>query len=97
MKLPTSATVLLAVLLLLLVATTTADVPPPTAGVPKICQTRCSGRCSKAGRHDRCLSVCYSCCKQCKDHCVPSGTSGHKEECPCYNNLKTKKGIPKCP
>ncbi|KAK1259547.1 Gibberellin-regulated protein 12 [Acorus gramineus] len=30
-------------------------------------------------------------------HCVPSGTYGHKEECPCYNNMKTKEGKPKYP
>ncbi|OIV93348.1 hypothetical protein TanjilG_08761 [Lupinus angustifolius] len=25
------------------------------------------------------------------------GTYGNKEECPCYNNWKTKEGAPKCP
>ena len=28
---------------------------------------------------------------------LPSGTYGHKEECACYSNWKTKKGGPKCP
>ncbi|KAF3457690.1 hypothetical protein FNV43_RR02348 [Rhamnella rubrinervis] len=27
----------------------------------------------------------------------PGGTYGHKEECPCYNNWKTKEDGPKCP
>ncbi|KAK9183453.1 hypothetical protein WN944_026605 [Citrus x changshan-huyou] len=27
----------------------------------------------------------------------PERTYGHKEECPCYNNWKTKEGTPKCP
>ncbi|KAH0705695.1 hypothetical protein KY285_010236 [Solanum tuberosum] len=30
-------------------------------------------------------------------HCVPSGTSGNKDECPCYRDKKNSKGGPKCP
>ncbi|CAB4290004.1 unnamed protein product [Prunus armeniaca] len=35
------------------------------------------------------------CCAKCL--CVPPGTYGNKQFCPCYNNWKTKRGGPKCP
>ncbi|GLT50710.1 hypothetical protein SLA2020_241770 [Shorea laevis] len=38
---------------------------------------------------------CQKCCAKCL--CVPPGTYGNKQSCPCYNNWKTKKGGPKCP
>ncbi|ESR46837.1 Gibberellin-regulated protein 10 [Citrus sinensis] len=59
------------------------------------CDSKCAVRCSKAGREDRCLKYCGICCDKC--HCVPSGTYGHKDECPCYRDLKNSKGKPKCP
>ncbi|KAL9447106.1 hypothetical protein AB3S75_014724 [Citrus x aurantiifolia] len=59
------------------------------------CDSKCAVRCSKAGREDRCLKYCGICCDKC--HCVPSGTYGHKDECPCYRDLKNSKGNPKCP
>ncbi|CAL0305796.1 unnamed protein product [Lupinus luteus] len=59
------------------------------------CDSKCSVRCSKAGVQDRCLKFCGICCEKCK--CVPSGTYGHKDECPCYRNLKNSKGKGKCP
>ncbi|KAL8059692.1 hypothetical protein ABFX02_03G103500 [Erythranthe guttata] len=59
------------------------------------CDTRCEVRCSKAGRRDRCLEYCGICCEKC--HCVPSGTYGNKDECPCYRDMKNSKGQPKCP
>lgn len=59
------------------------------------CDSKCAVRCSKAGRKDRCLKYCGICCEDC--HCVPSGTYGNKDECPCYRDKKNSKGGPKCP
>ncbi|KAI4985016.1 hypothetical protein ZWY2020_017646 [Hordeum vulgare] len=55
-------------------------------------------RCSKASRHDDCLKYCGICCAEC--NCVPSGTAGNKDECPCYRDKTTGHGArkrPKCP
>ncbi|GMN63905.1 hypothetical protein TIFTF001_032991 [Ficus carica] len=54
-----------------------------------------SRRCSATQYKKPCLFFCNKCCQKCL--CVPSGTYGHKEECPCYNTWKTKEGTPKCP
>ncbi|EOA14287.1 hypothetical protein CARUB_v10027450mg [Capsella rubella] len=59
------------------------------------CGGRCNVRCSKAGRQDRCLKYCNICCQKCD--CVPSGTYGNKNECPCYRDMKNSKGTSKCP
>ncbi|XP_024537243.1 uncharacterized protein LOC9649775 isoform X2 [Selaginella moellendorffii] len=59
------------------------------------CGSACDYRCSKADAHDRCIKYCNICCGKC--NCVPPGTYGNKETCPCYNNLKNSKGGPKCP
>lgn len=59
------------------------------------CDSKCAARCSKAGRKDRCLKYCGICCEKC--HCVPSGTYGNKDECPCYRDMKNSKDEPKCP
>ncbi|KAJ6700077.1 GIBBERELLIN-REGULATED PROTEIN 13 [Salix purpurea] len=40
-------------------------------------------------------SSARKCCAKCL--CVPAGTYGNKQSCPCYNNWKTKRGGPKCP
>ncbi|XP_039140217.1 peamaclein-like [Dioscorea cayenensis subsp. rotundata] len=60
------------------------------------CSGKCKVRCSKASIKDRCLKYCNICCKECK--CVPSGTYGNKDQCPCYRD-KVVKGSkkPKCP
>ncbi|RZR78128.1 hypothetical protein BHM03_00003368 [Ensete ventricosum] len=57
----------------------------------------CKVRCAKAGVMDRCLNYCGMCCEECK--CVPSGTYGNKDECPCYRDKVTKdeKRKSKCP
>ncbi|CAL4944522.1 unnamed protein product [Urochloa decumbens] len=93
MKLQTTAT--LALLLFLLLA-------PPSLRVSmagsEFCDGKCSTRCSKASRHDDCLKYCGICCAAC--NCVPSGTAGHKDECPCYRDMTTGHGNrtrPKCP
>ncbi|XP_013623049.1 PREDICTED: gibberellin-regulated protein 10-like [Brassica oleracea var. oleracea] len=60
------------------------------------CNGKCNVRCSKARIQDRCLKYCKICCGKC-DYCVPSGTYGNKDECPCYRDMKNSKGGPKCP
>ncbi|ESQ33063.1 hypothetical protein EUTSA_v10005321mg [Eutrema salsugineum] len=59
------------------------------------CPKACNYRCSATSHKSACLMYCNLCCEKCL--CVPSGTYGHKEECPCYNNWKTHEGGPKCP
>ncbi|XP_038972975.1 gibberellin-regulated protein 11-like [Phoenix dactylifera] len=59
------------------------------------CSSRCAYRCSKASRHKMCIRACNTCCQRC--HCVPPGTFGNKDVCPCYANMKTHGGRPKCP
>ncbi|KAL1323300.1 hypothetical protein HN51_033641 [Arachis hypogaea] len=62
---------------------------------PEQCGDACDYRCSDTQYLKACLTYCNLCCQKCL--CVPSGTYGHKEECPCYNDWKTKRGGPKCP
>ncbi|KAL5706989.1 Snakin-1 [Ranunculus cassubicifolius] len=62
---------------------------------PGFCNSKCKARCAKAGMKDRCLKYCGICCQECK--CVPSGTYGNKDECPCYRDMKNSKGKDKCP
>ncbi|KAL6870620.1 hypothetical protein ACP4OV_014468 [Aristida adscensionis] len=62
---------------------------------PSQCAGECKRRCSKTHHKKPCLFFCNKCCAKCL--CVPPGTYGNKETCPCYNNWKTKKGGPKCP
>eukprot|EP00249_Psilotum_nudum_P029050 c39203_g1_i1 orf=332-703(+) len=62
---------------------------------PYDCAGKCNFRCSAARYNRRCLNYCNICCRICS--CVPPFTSGHKDQCPCYNNLKNSKGGPKCP
>ena len=59
--------------------------PAPAGAIPS----------SKTHHKKPCLFFCSKCCAKCL--CVPPGTYGNKETCPCYNNWKTKKGGPKCP
>ncbi|KAJ3671906.1 hypothetical protein LUZ60_007985 [Juncus effusus] len=59
------------------------------------CPAACEYRCSATSHKKPCMFFCQMCCEKCL--CLPSGTSGNKEECPCYNNWKTKEGSPKCP
>nr|XP_043618660.1 peamaclein-like [Erigeron canadensis] len=59
------------------------------------CPAACSVRCSATHHPGNCMDVCIDCCSKCL--CVPSGTSGNKDECPCYRDRKTQEGTPKCP
>ncbi|KAK9756064.1 hypothetical protein RND81_01G070800 [Saponaria officinalis] len=65
---------------------------PSPAG---FCDTKCAYRCQKWGVHSKCMHFCKMCCDKCK--CVPSGTFGNKDECPCYRDWYSKHGKPKCP
>ncbi|OVA10905.1 Gibberellin regulated protein [Macleaya cordata] len=59
------------------------------------CPSACNYRCSKASRHKICIRACNTCCQRC--NCVPPGTSGNKDVCPCYANMTTHGGKKKCP
>ncbi|KAI3461213.1 hypothetical protein Pfo_017876 [Paulownia fortunei] len=59
------------------------------------CPGACTYRCSRTAYKKPCMFFCQKCCFKCR--CVPPGTYGHKQVCPCYNNWKTKRGGPKCP
>ncbi|KAK7279715.1 hypothetical protein RJT34_24772 [Clitoria ternatea] len=67
----------------------------PRSEVWSDCGGKCNYRCSKADRHGMCIRACNSCCNKC--NCVPPGTSGNKDMCPCYASLTTHGGKPKCP
>ncbi|OEL34074.1 hypothetical protein BAE44_0004906 [Dichanthelium oligosanthes] len=56
------------------------------------CGGECRRRCSKTHHKKPCLFFCNKCCAKCL--CVPPGTYGNKNTCPCYDNWKTKKGGP---
>ncbi|XP_044468060.1 protein RSI-1-like [Mangifera indica] len=62
---------------------------------PSDCNPKCNYRCSATSHKKPCMYFCQKCCKKCL--CVPPGTYGNKQVCPCYNNWKTKEGGPKCP
>ncbi|KAI7735699.1 hypothetical protein M8C21_032259 [Ambrosia artemisiifolia] len=59
------------------------------------CPSACSDRCFATHHPGECIDVCQDCCGKCL--CVPSGTFGNKDECPCYRDMLTKYGEPKCP
>ncbi|XP_077247586.1 cypmaclein-like [Tasmannia lanceolata] len=91
----TKGTLLFAVLLIFLIV----DLHAYTggAGAPESinCGSACDYRCSKASRHKICIRACNTCCERC--HCVPPGTSGNTDVCPCYAKMKTHGGRLKCP
>ncbi|KAK6159246.1 hypothetical protein DH2020_006560 [Rehmannia glutinosa] len=67
----------------------------PTMSQSFYCANSCKLRCAVAGVKERCLKYCGICCAKCK--CVPSGTYGNKHQCPCYRDMRSSKGKPKCP
>ncbi|XP_061362987.1 gibberellin-regulated protein 13-like [Gastrolobium bilobum] len=93
----------------ILVSTTEAPAPQPNINTthfpnqgitegslqPQECGPRCTNRCSNTQYKKPCMFFCQKCCAKCL--CVPPGTYGNKQVCPCYNNWKTKRGGPKCP
>ncbi|XP_031498307.1 gibberellin-regulated protein 5-like [Nymphaea colorata] len=62
---------------------------------PSECGERCSYRCSATHHRRPCMFFCQKCCAMCL--CVPPGTYGNREYCPCYNNWKNKAGRSNCP
>ncbi|XP_038876048.1 protein RSI-1-like [Benincasa hispida] len=62
---------------------------------PSDCKPKCNYRCSATSHRKPCMFFCQKCCAKCL--CVPPGTYGNKQVCPCYNNWKTQQGGPKCP
>ncbi|KAH0718388.1 hypothetical protein KY285_014419 [Solanum tuberosum] len=69
--------------------------PSPQPLKPIDCTGSCKMRCSKSSRQKLCNRACGTCCQRCK--CVPPGTSGNYEACPCYFNLTTHNSTRKCP
>ncbi|KAL1216725.1 Gibberellin-regulated protein 6 [Cardamine amara subsp. amara] len=67
----------------------------PKSLKPYQCGGECTRRCSNTKYHKPCMFFCQKCCATCL--CVPPGTYGNKQVCPCYNNWKTQQGGPKCP
>ncbi|XP_050213329.1 gibberellin-regulated protein 11-like [Mercurialis annua] len=66
--------------------------PPPQ----KIdCDGACAARCQLSSRPNLCNRACGTCCARCG--CVPPGTSGNYDVCPCYANMTTHGGRHKCP
>ncbi|PIA40985.1 hypothetical protein AQUCO_02300038v1 [Aquilegia coerulea] len=59
------------------------------------CGSACEHRCSKSSRHKMCIRACNTCCSRCD--CVPPGTSGNEDVCPCYAKMTTHGGRHKCP
>ncbi|XP_054818743.1 gibberellin-regulated protein 11-like [Prosopis cineraria] len=77
-----------------LVIRTAVDGPSPPP--PHIdCDSECDRRCKLSSRPNLCKRACGTCCARC--NCVPSGTSGNYDECPCYANMTTHGGRHKCP
>ncbi|XP_027332082.1 snakin-2-like isoform X1 [Abrus precatorius] len=59
------------------------------------CNGACSARCRLSSRPRLCQRACGTCCRRC--NCVPPGTAGNQEVCPCYASLTTRGGKRKCP
>ncbi|XP_027332579.1 gibberellin-regulated protein 11-like [Abrus precatorius] len=96
------ASILISLLILHLVESDTkiistmVESESPSPLPPKIdCDGACNRRCELSSRPNLCNRACGTCCERC--NCVPSGTSGNYEECPCYANMTTHGGRHKCP
>ncbi|KAL9228468.1 hypothetical protein vseg_004049 [Gypsophila vaccaria] len=63
-------------------------------GMPRFCPYKCAHRCARNPR-DLCKKLCMHCCDICK--CVPTGPFGDRNRCPCYRDMKGKRGRSKCP
>ncbi|XP_024026588.1 gibberellin-regulated protein 1 [Morus notabilis] len=59
------------------------------------CRGSCAARCRLSSRPRLCNRACGTCCQRC--NCVPPGTAGNQEVCPCYANMTTHGGRRKCP
>ncbi|XP_061355819.1 gibberellin-regulated protein 1-like [Gastrolobium bilobum] len=59
------------------------------------CNGACAARCRLSSRQKLCHRACGTCCRRC--NCVPPGTAGNEDVCPCYATLTTHGGRHKCP
>ncbi|GMN35783.1 hypothetical protein TIFTF001_005534 [Ficus carica] len=59
------------------------------------CGGSCAARCRLSSRPRLCKRACGTCCERC--NCVPPGTAGNQEVCPCYAKMTTHGGKRKCP
>ncbi|KAM5565120.1 gibberellin-regulated protein 1 [Rosa sericea] len=59
------------------------------------CGGACTARCRLSSRPRLCKRACGTCCQRCS--CVPPGTAGNYDVCPCYASLTTHGGRRKCP
>ncbi|KDP46751.1 hypothetical protein JCGZ_06539 [Jatropha curcas] len=59
------------------------------------CGEACKCRCKLSKRPNLCKQSCGSCCAKC--NCVPQGTYGNLEFCPCYAYHTTRNHTFKCP
>nr|XP_009766404.1 PREDICTED: snakin-2-like [Nicotiana sylvestris] len=59
------------------------------------CGKECTRRCKLASRQKMCMRACGTCCARC--NCVPPGTSGNENICPCYSTMTTHGNRRKCP
>ncbi|XP_062164194.1 snakin-2-like isoform X2 [Alnus glutinosa] len=59
------------------------------------CGGACAARCQLSSRQNLCKRACGTCCARC--NCVPPGTSGNHDVCPCYASMTTRGNKPKCP
>ncbi|XP_004136384.1 gibberellin-regulated protein 1 [Cucumis sativus] len=75
-----------------MVITTQVDNPLPQ---DIDCGEACDARCRLSSRQKICERACGTCCSRCQ--CVPPGTSGNYDFCPCYANMTTHGGRHKCP
>ncbi|KAL6002684.1 Snakin-2 [Asimina triloba] len=68
-----------------------------TTGLPKPidCGWACGARCKLSKRPRLCKRACGTCCARC--NCVPPGTSGNSDSCPCYAKMTTHGNKLKCP
>ncbi|CAI0435728.1 unnamed protein product [Linum tenue] len=67
-----------------------------TGSSPKLdCGSSCDARCQLSSRPNLCKRACGTCCVRCS--CVPTGTAGNYDECPCYGTITTHGGRRKCP
>ncbi|KAL3843395.1 hypothetical protein ACJIZ3_000798 [Penstemon smallii] len=75
---------------------TSNAIPETTYGPEKMdCGGACASRCKLSSRPNLCKRACGTCCARC--NCVPPGTYGNYEACPCYAKLTTRENKPKCP
>ncbi|KAL6651811.1 hypothetical protein ACP70R_010736 [Stipagrostis hirtigluma subsp. patula] len=69
--------------------------PAPSPMNPIDCGSACAARCALASRQKLCVRACGTCCARC--NCVPPGTAGNLDQCPCYAAVITHGGRRKCP